>query len=72
MGIEVSGECARTGYCVRVAPELFTLEPGGDRVSVREIADGEDSEHLVGAALDAEATCPLGAIVVTGADSGAG
>lgn len=68
MDIEVTESCARTGYCVRVAPELFALEPDDDRASVRADADSADSEHLIEIALDAEATCPLGAIVVSVAE----
>jgi ferredoxin len=63
--IVVDSRCARTGYCVRIAPELFVLEDGLEHVSVRDVAlDEERAPEEFDAALDAEATCPLSAITV--------
>ena len=63
--IEVDNGCARTGYCVRVGPELFFLEDGVDHVSLHDVAiDEHETPEQFDAALEAEATCPLGAITV--------
>ncbi len=69
IAIEVTETCARTGYCVRVAPQVFTLDEDPHQATVRSDLAVDGSEELQEAALDAEATCPLGAILVR--DTGA-
>lgn len=69
MVIEVTEACARTGYCVRVAPGLFTLDDDPDRATVRSDAATDCSDEVRESALDAEATCPLGAILVHETDA---
>jgi len=52
--------CARTGYCVRIAPDVFEL-PGAGAARVR--TSLVDDDH-VDAAAEAAEVCPLGAIEV--------
>lgn len=54
--------CASTGYCVRLAPDVFELDDRG-RVSVRTGA-GHIRASDDGTLRDAETTCPSGAIRV--------
>ena len=60
MRVEVDRQqCDATGFCVRIAPDLFTLddEDGLVRAKLAQVpADLED------AALEAEAACPTSAI----------
>jgi ferredoxin len=52
-------ECAATGFCTRIAPDVFRLpDPTGPAAVV---APGADR---LAAVLEAEAACPTGAISV--------
>jgi ferredoxin len=52
-------ECAATGFCTQIAPDVFRLpDPTGPAAVVPPGAD------RVGAILEAEAACPTGAISV--------
>jgi ferredoxin len=55
--------CGSTGYCQRVAPEIFDLDAGEDgtpRVLVEMLRTPEQME----AAADAQSMCPTGAIEI--------
>ena len=54
--------CALTGYCVRVAPELFEIVPGKDWVDVKH--EHVEDAQTIASAQEAEANCPTGAIVL--------
>jgi ferredoxin len=53
--------CARSAFCVRIAPELFRL---GDEDEWSVVLVDEVPPELEDAALEAEAACPTAAITV--------
>ena len=55
-------QCARTGYCVEVAPELFRL--GGENAEV--LPASIDDPSLRELAIEAESLCPTAAIRLLG------
>jgi ferredoxin len=58
-----SALCARTRYCIKVHPDLFTVGPDGSTAALVEELDG-NNPWQVESARDAEALCPVGAIFV--------
>lgn len=53
--------CAASGFCVRIAPELFRLS---DEDNCAVVVVAEVPPELEEAALEAEAACPTAAITV--------
>lgn len=62
--VTVDERCGLTRFCTRIAPEVFTVEDGASRASVRPGSlDGLDEDSL-DEVFEAEAACPLSAITV--------
>ena len=64
-GIRISvhaGMCARSGYCERLAPNIFKIPDDADSVTAPAelITDAAD----IGLVLEAESVCPTGALFV--------
>lgn len=60
--ISISDECALTGYCVRVAPEVFRLSATSAEVASDIDLDSDDlPERLI----EAEGMCPMQAIQIS-------
>ena len=63
--LQIDERCARTGYCTRIAPDVFVLEEDAETVSVRNVRiDDDQTPEGFEAVLEAEGTCPLAAIMV--------
>jgi ferredoxin len=58
-----SALCARTRYCIKVHPDLFTFGPDGSTAALVEELDGNNPLQ-VERVRDAKAPCPVGAIFV--------
>jgi ferredoxin len=57
--------CRASAYCVQAAPQIFALNESGDCAEVidtSELVEGEERTALV---RDAEAQCPMGAIILS-------
>jgi ferredoxin len=54
--------CMGTGFCGRIAPQLFRLD---ETTLVSSVLQAGVPPELEGAAREAEAACPAAAIVVT-------
>ena len=62
MRVKIDGErCARTGYCVRVAPQLFALRDDGPT----EVTQPEPPRDLQEPAREAAEICPALAIRIS-------
>ena len=60
MRVGVSEDCAGTGQCVVIAPDVFGLDADGLSMVIRE----PDSPQLLAAARSAADMCPMAAIRV--------
>jgi ferredoxin len=61
--------CGCSGFCVRIAPDVFSLPEGGP---ARVAASAELDPEVFEAVREAEAVCPTGAIrILETADRGA-
>lgn len=56
--------CVSNGMCMAVAPKAFVADENGQSIAADPNAEALDK------VLEAAASCPVGAIVVTDADSG--
>lgn len=65
MEVRISEACAATGYCTRIAPEVFVLDEAAMRAVVRTNGLATPTASLREAVVEAEAVCPLGAIEVS-------
>ncbi|MEV4535924.1 ferredoxin [Asanoa sp. NPDC049518] len=63
--VEVSSECIGSGVCAGTAPRHFALGPDGRSRPLASLVEPDD------AVLGAAASCPVEAITVTDADTGA-
>jgi ferredoxin len=60
-----TGLCISSGMCVAIAPDRFAFDPDGHSCPVSELVD-EDGDVR-----DAAASCPVEAISITDAETGA-
>ena len=60
------GRCQNTEYCIRHAPQLFSPSKGPGPTDVINASPGPEFRAL---ALEAEALCPTGAIIVEANES---
>ena len=60
-----SGRCISSGMCVAAAPDRFAFDPGQHSRPVSELIDEDEAVR------DAAASCPVEAISVTDAETGA-
>jgi ferredoxin len=60
-----TGLCISSGMCVATAPDRFAFDPGQRSRPVSELIDEDEAVR------DAAASCPVEAIAVTDAETGA-
>jgi ferredoxin len=60
-----AGLCISSGMCVATAPDRFAFDPGQRSRPVSELIDEDEAVR------DAAASCPVEAIAVTDAETGA-
>jgi ferredoxin len=59
------GLCRASGFCVQVAPEVFRIVPSGEWAEVAmQPSRVSDAGEMDAAVMEAEASCPMGAILV--------
>lgn len=60
MNVTVTDDCAGTGQCVAVAPEIFQLDEDGLSTVIAQ----PDTPERIGAANQAAQLCPMAAIQI--------